>query len=226
VSPHRLALACVLLAVLLAQGGCATPTVWMGTTHENRWLADVEGVAPAAADGSRQLVVRYGGDFVSDAYASLPIGPSGSPPAPFAYTGKFRTLLAIEGDLGPGQREAVAHHVFDPASQAAGRSARGAAGYLKFDPSRTYTYLQGIDVVVVALRPDGTIVSPPEGNFGEDVTFPDDSRIFLLPLLQPRTIAERRWATVWAVILTPPALAIDAMIIPLGVTMKLLMGGC
>src|SRR4051812_16242733 len=109
-------------AVLWVQAGCATPALWAGASSETRILLNVDGIAPATSGGAaaRQLIVRYGVWAVSDRDASIPLDASGLPPAPLAYTGKSRTLWGIENDLSRAQHEAVAHHVFDPTTQADG----------------------------------------------------------------------------------------------------------
>jgi hypothetical protein len=210
------------------QGGCATPSVWEAATRESRTIESIDGVVTTSAGGAggRRIVVRYGGWGVSDVFYSIPLDASGSPPAHLLYAGKFRNVSAIGEDLAPGQGEAVGHHAFDAAAVADARTARAARGYVRSEsPGITFAYLRRSDLVVAALRPDGTPVVI-RGGSNDEVRFPEDSRIVLLPMEQARSAGERRAATAWAVALTPVTVAMDAALVAVAIPIRLIFGGC
>lgn len=209
-------LALLLFPAFFGQFGCATPEVWEGARRDDRtYEGIVRSVDPAT--GNAQLIVRYGGWAIPDAFVSLPLDSSGAPPAALTYTGKARISRQISADLSPARSLGVAQFPLTPTpAQSAANSAD--------DVEPIFCYLAHFSIVAVALRQDGTPLPRPQSVSNDAVTFPSDCRILLLPDSIPRPIEERRASAVEATLLTPLTLAIDVALIPVGVVHQLING--
>jgi len=209
-------LALLLFPAFFAQFGCATPEVWEGAKRDDRtYEGIVRSVDPAT--GNAQLIVRYGGWAIPDAFVSIPLDSSGAPPAALTYTGKPRISRQISADLSPAQSLSVAQFPLTPAP--AHETADTAE-----DVEPIFCYLSHVSIVAVALRQDGTPLPGPHGVSNDAVTFPNDCQILLLPDSIPRPTEERRASAVKATLLTPITLVIDLALIPVGIVHQLING--
>lgn len=223
---------CIVLLLALAAGGCGfTPAIWHQAGQTRLHTAQVVGSVPpgrsaSAPGGALILAYHAAGQWAVEdrrVLVLVPLAVDGGPPERFRIDRPTRDALTIHETLPRARRAAIRGVRFDSAAFRQGRRLRNSRLFLPLDArggvsthSNSSMHLPG-GVQLVAYWPAGL----PAGADGTVVRsrtrqYPPGSWVMLLPASQPRPCTDRAWNVMEAMLLTPVALAADAVVVPVG----------
>jgi hypothetical protein len=223
----------ILLAVpwALFSGGCLSKPLWDGCYRQDS-LRQISGVLRSSDGKADQLVVSYAPDASAqgERFFVVPLSASGLPDGPFLYRGEKRTFRAIVEELCTSNVpiESVRLKAFggaaapnaSPSFRPFNKTSADSAFHPEWRGFYCAAFRRDSDGVLQPVQ--GELLKGKEKYGSDDLRWPPDCFIVVLPANQPGPAGERAASCVGATLLLPIDIAVTLAFMPIAATFMLL----